>query len=129
MISEKQAALLAQPNTAVIGVNRAKGAPQLTVVWYAWDGKDFYFTTMKDRAKYMNIKRNPAISLLVDDSATHTSVTAYGQAEIIGHPIAELTRPIIEKYVPEAQREEALQGVANDPNRVLIVLHPEKIIP
>ena len=129
MISEQQTALLAQPNTAVIGVNRANGAPQLTVVWYAWDGKDFFFTTLKDRAKYKNIKRNPAISLIVDDSANHISVTAYGQAEIIEHNIAELTRPIIEKYVLEAQREEALQGIANDPNRVLIVLHPEKIIP
>ncbi len=129
MISEKQAALLAQPNTAVIGVNRAHGAPQLTVVWYTWDGKDFYFTTTKDRAKYVNIKRNPVISLLVDDSATHTSVTAYGQAEIVEQHIAELARPIIEKYVPEAQREETLNSIANDPNRVIVVLHPEKIIP
>lgn len=128
MISEQQTALLTQPNTAIIGVNRATGAPQLTVVWYVWDGKDFIFTTTKDRAKYRNIKRNPAISLLVEDSATHTSVTAYGQAEIIEHPTGELTRPIVEKYIPEAQREEALQGILNDPTRVLIVLHPEKII-
>lgn len=129
MISEQQAALLAQPNTAVIGVNRANSAPQLTVVWYAWDGKDFFFSTLKDRAKYKNIKRNPAISLIVDDSVNHVSITAYGQAEIIEHDLAELVRPIIEKYVPEAQREEALKGIANDPNRVLVVLHPEKIIP
>src|SRR5579859_2046693 len=80
MITEQQAALLAQPNTAIIGVNRSNGAPQLTVVWYAWDGKDFFFSTLKDRAKYKNIKRNPAISLIVDDSINHISVTAYGQA-------------------------------------------------
>ena len=129
MITEQQAALLAQPNTAIIGVNRSNGAPQLTVVWYAWDGKDFFFSTLKDRAKYKNIKRNPAISLIVDDSINHISVTAYGQAEIIEHNIAELTRPIIEKYVPEAQREKALQDIVNDPKRVLVVLHPEKIIP
>src|SRR5258708_8495502 len=118
MVSEKQAALLAQPNTAVIGVSRAKGAPQLTVVWYVWDGKDFYFSTSKERAKYVNIKRNPAISLIVDGSATHTSVTAYGQAEIIEQNVSALTLPIIEKYVPEVQREEMLKGIANDPNRV-----------
>ena len=44
MITEEQAALLAQPNTAIIGVNRAKGGPQLTVVWYVWNGKDFSFS-------------------------------------------------------------------------------------
>lgn len=129
MISEQQAALLAQPNTAVIGVNRANGAPQLTIVWYAWDGKDFYFSTLKDRAKYKNIKRNSAISLMVDDAINHVSVTVYGKAEIIEHNSVELTRLIIEKYMPEAQREEALKGIVNDPNRVLIVLHPEKFIP
>ena len=128
MISEQQTALLAQPNTAVIGVNRAAGGPQLTVVWYAWDGKDFFFSTSKETAEYKNIKRNPAISLIVEDPATHTSVKAYGQAEIIEHTVAELTRPIIDKYMPEAMREEALKGIANDPNRVIVVLHPEKII-
>ncbi|QBD75141.1 TIGR03618 family F420-dependent PPOX class oxidoreductase [Ktedonosporobacter rubrisoli] len=128
MISEQQAALLAQPKTAIIGVNRASGAPQLTAVWYIWDGKDFIFSTTKDRAKYANIKRNPAVSLLVEDSATLTSVVAYGQAEIIEHNIAELTRPIIEKYVPEARREEILTSVTNDSLRVIVVLHPEKII-
>ena len=128
MISEQQAALLAQPKTAVIGVNRAKGAPQLTVVWYVWDGKDFSFSTSKDRAKYVNMKRNPAISLLVEDSATFTSVVAYGRAEIIEHNVAALTHPIIEKYVPEARREERLKSIANDPHRVTVVLHPEKIL-
>jgi len=128
MVSEQQAALLAQPKTAVIGVNRAKGAPQLTAVWFFWDGKDFYFSTMKDRAKYVNIKRNPSIALLVEDAATFTSVAAYGQAEIVEQNVVELTRPIIEKYVPEAKLEETLKGIANDPNRVVVVLHPEKIV-
>ena len=128
MITEKQAALLAQPNTAVIGVNRAKGAPQLTAVWYVWDGNDFIFSTTKDRAKYVNIKRNPAISLIVDDTSTHTSVVAYGQAEIIEHDFAALARPLMEKYVPEARREEALKEMIDDPKRVIVVLHPEKIL-
>lgn len=128
MISEKQATLLAQPKTAILGVNRAQGAPQLTVVWFFWDGKDFYLSTSRDRAKYKNIKRNPAISLVVEDAATFTSVTAYGQAEIIEHDIAALTRPIIEKYVPEARREQSLADIVNDPKRVIVILHPEKIL-
>ncbi len=128
MVSEQQAALLAQPKPAVIGVNRAKGAPQLTAVWFFWDGKDFYFSTMKDRAKYMNIKRNPALSLLVEDAANFASVVVYGQAEIVEQNVAALTRPIIEKYVPEAQRDEMLKSIATDPNRAIVVLHPEKII-
>ena len=128
MITEQQAALLAQPNTAVLGINRAKGAPQLSVVWYVWDGSDFIFYTKKDRAKYKNIKRNPAISLMVDDTPTHTSVVAYGQAEIIERDFATLARLLMEKYLPEARREEALKELLDDPKSVMVVLHPEKIL-
>ena len=129
MITEQQAALLAQPNTAVLGINRARGAPQLSVVWYVWDGSDFIFYTKKDRAKYGNIKRNPAISLLVDDTPTHTSVVAYGQAEIVEHDFAALARLLMEKYLPEARREQALKELLDDPKSVMVVLHPEKILP
>jgi hypothetical protein len=34
----------------------------------------------------------------------------------------------IEKYVPESMREKSLTDVVNDPERVIVVLHPEKII-
>jgi PPOX class probable F420-dependent enzyme len=128
MITEQQAALLAQPNTAVLGINRAKGAPQLSVVWYVWDGNDFILYTKKDRAKYANIKRNPAISLIVDDTPTHTSVVAYGQAEIIERDFAALARLLMEKYLPAARREEALKELLADPKSVMVVLHPEKIL-
>lgn len=128
MITEQQAALLAQPNTAVLGINRAKGAPQLSVVWYVWDGSDFIFYTRKDRAKYKNIKRNPAISLMVDDTPTHTSVVAYGQAEIVEHDFTALAGLLMEKYYPEARRDEALKELLDDPMSVMVVLHPEKIL-
>jgi PPOX class probable F420-dependent enzyme len=127
MLSERQTALLAQPHTAVIGVNRAKGGPQLTVVWFAYDGKDFYFSTTKDRAKYRNINRDPAISLLVEGDM-FTTVVVYGQAEIIEHDFERLARLIIERYVPIDQREQMIQNTVNDPDRVIVVLHPEKIV-
>ena len=128
MTSEEMHTILAKPNNAIIGVNRDKGGPQLTPVWYAWDGKAFYFTTTKDRAKYLNLKRDPAISLVVDDLDMHKYVVAYGKAEIIEHDFAELLRPIMEKYVPAERVEQSVTGVTNDPSRVLVVLHPEKVI-
>jgi hypothetical protein len=50
---------LAKPNHAIIGLNRAAGAPQLTVVWYRWDGTSFFFRTTKESAKHYNLKREP----------------------------------------------------------------------
>src|SRR5437763_10059886 len=128
MTSEEMQTILSKPNNAIVGVNRADGGPQLTPVWFGWDGTSFIFSTTKDRVKYLNIKRNPSISLIVDDLEAHKYITAYGRAEIIEDNVGELARPIIEKYVPTDRLEQSVKMVGNDPTRVLVVLHPEKIV-
>ena len=128
MISEEMQTLLSKSNNAIVGVNRTVGGPQLTPVWYAWDGTSFLFSTTKDRAKYLNLKRDPSISLIVDDLETHNYVVAYGRAEIIEQNVGELTRPIIAKYASADKFEQMLKMIENDPGRVLVVLHPEKIL-
>jgi len=128
MISQEIQTLLSKSNNAIVGVNRADGGPQLTPVWYAWDGASFIFSTTTKRAKYFNLKRNPSISLIVEDVASHKYVVAYGRAEIIEHNVGELTRPILEKYVPSDQLEQSVKMIGNDPTRVLVVLHPEKMV-
>jgi PPOX class probable F420-dependent enzyme len=121
-------ALLSQANNAIVGVNRADGGPQLTPVWYAWDGNAFYFTTTKTRAKYMNLQRDPSITLIVDDFASHNYVTAYGRAEIIERDFTALLRPVIAKYVAADKVEQRVKQVTDDPSRVLIVVRPQKML-
>jgi len=128
MISEEMQTLLSKSNNAIVGANRTVGGPQLTPVWYAWDGTSFLFSTTKDRAKYLNLKRDPSISLIVDDLETHNYVVAYGRAEIIEQNVGELTRPIIAKYASADKFEQMIKMIENDPGRVLVVLHPEKIL-
>jgi PPOX class probable F420-dependent enzyme len=128
MTSEEMQILLSKSNNAIVGVNRTVGGPQLTPVWYTWDGTSFLFSTTKDRAKYLNLKRDPSISLIVDDLETHTYVVAYGRAEIIEHNVGELTRPIIAKYASADKFERMIKMIENDPGRVLVALHPEKIL-
>jgi PPOX class probable F420-dependent enzyme len=121
--------VLSQGNNAIVGVNRSGGrAPQLTVIWYAWDGTTFYFSTTKDRAKYLNIKRNASISLVVDDPESHKYIVAYGQAEILEQQTGEKTRLILQKYVPADQLERRVQAIEADSSRVIIALRPEKIL-
>ena len=128
MTSEEMQTLLSNANNAIVGVNRAEGGPQLTPVWYAWDGTSFYFTTTTVRVKYLNIKRDPSISLIVDDFGMHKYVVAYGRAEIIEHNFGDLLPPIIKKYVPAEQVERMVKMTTDDPTRVLVVLRPEKIV-
>src|SRR5689334_837371 len=86
MIPQELQDLLAQRNNAIVAVNRRSGGPHVTPVWYVWDGEDFYFSITTDRAKYSNIKRDPSISLIVDEGPGY--VAAYGEAEFLdlSHP-------------------------------------------
>jgi PPOX class probable F420-dependent enzyme len=128
MTSEEMQKLLSKANNATVATNRAEGGPQLTPVWYAWDGRSFFFTTTKDRVKYANIRRDPSISLIVDDLEAHKYVVAYGRAEIIEHDYVELLRPVIQKYAPAHRVEQMVKATTDDPSRVLVVLRPDKIV-
>src|SRR5258708_16880761 len=124
MTPEKITALLSKTNTAILGVNRVHGGPQLTPVWYFWDGETFRFSTTTDRAKYANLKRNPAMTLMVEDSEGY--VAAFGEAEIIEAGFAEPARPIIEKYM--AERVDAGMKIVTQPNPALGRPHPGELL-
>jgi PPOX class probable F420-dependent enzyme len=129
MTSDEINALLAKPLEAVLAVSRPSGGPQLTVMWFYWDGEAFYFSTTRDRSKYPNIKRNPAVSLLVNDETAHHYVVAYGRAELIEDDydlIARLTDPIIAKYAPDAPPRTP-EGERAD-HRLIIVLRPDTLV-
>jgi PPOX class probable F420-dependent enzyme len=115
--------LLAGTNHAVVGVNRATGPPQLTVVWFLWDGETFRFSTTRSRAKYLNLKRDPSISLLIDDFEKKFYVVAYGRARLIEEGHDALARPLLEKYLPERTTDPQWM-----PDRVIVELCPDRLI-
>jgi PPOX class probable F420-dependent enzyme len=115
--------LLAGTNHAVVGVNRATGPPQLTVVWFLWDGETFRFSTTRSRAKYLNLKRDPSISLLIDDFEKKFYVVAYGRARLIEEGHDTLARPLLEKYLPERTTDPQWM-----PDRVIVELRPDRLI-
>jgi PPOX class probable F420-dependent enzyme len=128
MQPEEREALLAKPLDAILAIPRPAAGPQLTPLWFYWDGQAFYFSTTRSRAKYPNLKRNSEVSVIVDDLAAHHYLTAYGRAEIVEgdrQRIVELTRPIMTKYMPD-KAERAVENLEAD--RVIIVLRPARIV-
>jgi PPOX class probable F420-dependent enzyme len=131
MNKEELQAFLARPNDAVIAANRPGKGAQLTPVWFLWDGESFIFSTQKATAKYLNIKRDPNISVIVNEE--HQGyVAAHGQAQILesGNVSPEQMGKMLEKYVPAEQREQFLAAVqsAQTSERIIIKLRPEKIV-
>ncbi|MEO6828159.1 MAG: PPOX class F420-dependent oxidoreductase [Microbacteriaceae bacterium] len=59
--------LLEQPNFAVLGTVRPDDTVQVNPMWFEYDGSQIKFTHTTKRAKFRNLKHNPAMSMLVVD--------------------------------------------------------------
>jgi PPOX class probable F420-dependent enzyme len=67
--AEARAFLLARPRTAKLATVRADGRPHVAPVWFDLDGDDLRFTTWHASVKAVNLRRDPRVSLCVDDEA------------------------------------------------------------
>src|SRR5215510_13138717 len=118
---------LSERRNAVIATLNTKGDPQLTPVIFYWDGTTFYLTVTRETVKYKNIKRDPRVSVVVDDVLDHHSVIAKGKAAIQEQDIWDMTRKIVYKYYGQEEGDPYLEQLKKQ-NRVLIVLKPQKTL-
>ena len=123
---EQMENFLSERRNAVIGTLNAKGDPQLTPVIFYWDGTTFYFTITKETVKYKNLKRDPRVSVVIDDVLDHHSVIAKGKATIQEQNIWDMTRKIVYKYYGQEEGDPYLEQFKKQ-NRVLIVFKPKKM--
>ena len=127
MFSDKVRDLLDQRNNAIVAINRPAGGPQISPVWFLWDGDAFYFRIAKNTAKYRNLQQDTAISLMIMDSAGFRYLAAYGQAQILQTNPADVAIQIVERYyAPHLAPHRMPQGP--EPDVVTVKLRPEKIV-
>jgi len=59
--------LLSKKAFASLATLNADGSPQVTPVWFDWDGAHIRVNTAKGRVKDKNLRRNPAVALAIMD--------------------------------------------------------------
>ena len=117
---------LAEKRNATMATIRQNGTSQLTPVWFYWDGKRFYVSITRERVKYKNLKRDPRLSLCIDDVMGHAYVVAEGTAQIQEEDIWDNTRRIVLKYRGEADAHTFLERLKTQA-RVVVILKPERM--
>lgn len=63
------ALLMERPRTAKLATVRADGRPHIAPIWFDRDGEDLLFNTGATSVKAANMRRDPRVSLCVDDDA------------------------------------------------------------
>ncbi|GAA2439528.1 PPOX class F420-dependent oxidoreductase [Actinomadura vinacea] len=78
--------------TGKIAVVRADGSPHVTPIWFVLDGDDLLFTTHESGLKGKAVRRDPRVSIAVDDQTPpYSFVTITGEAGV-SEDMAELRR-------------------------------------
>ncbi len=127
LAKEEIASFLAERRNAVLGTIRKDGSPQLNPMWFHWTGEVFYISTTRARFKYDSIRRDPRVTLCIDDATGFKTVIVEGRADVIEDDIWGPTRTIVEKYVEAGHVEARMARMRTEP-RVLLVIRPEKWI-
>ena len=71
------------PHTGKLATTRPDGAPHVAPIWFAVDDRSIVFTTGSETVKGRDIRRDPRISLCVDDERPPFAfVVVHGEAEV-----------------------------------------------
>jgi PPOX class probable F420-dependent enzyme len=112
-------------NAIVIGIRR-DGTPQATPNWFTWDGQHFFVSTTRKRAKYPIFKRDPRVTLLIDDAEARRYVAVSGTVEVREdlEPMLPIFRATRAKHgIPAPADAEFLASLQAD-ERVLLMITP-----
>lgn len=94
--------LLQGPRTGKLASVRADGRPHLAPIWFDLDGEDLIFTTWHTTVKAANLRRDPRVSICVDDDTPpYAFIILKGTAEVEEHAenLLYWTTRIAERYM------------------------------
>jgi PPOX class probable F420-dependent enzyme len=122
--------LLQGTKTGKLATVREDGRPHVVPIWYGLDGDNLVFTTGESSIKAKNMKRDPRVSISIDDQTPpYSFVTIEGTISFSKDPEEMLywaTR-IGGRYMGEDQAEAFGKRNASE-GEVLVTVKPVKII-
>lgn len=115
--------------TGVLATQRFRGAPQMTLIAYHFDGETFAISTRAPTQKAKNITKRPEVSLAVIDGQRQLIV--YGTAEVVRDEaeVLRLHQERIRKIALRQESDEELAERLKREERVVLILRPEKYFP
>ena len=92
--------LLSSKAVAMVGTIGRSGEPQVTPLWFLWDGERVRISLVYGRQKLRNLRRDPRISLVVVDPARPTYyVELRGRIDdLVPDPELALEQAVARKY-------------------------------
>lgn len=117
--------LLQKPAFASLATLNSDGSPQVTPVWFDFDGKHIIVNTARGRVKDRNLKREPRVALSIVDPAN-----PYRYLGIQGR-VSEMTEngadASIDKLAKKYLGKDKYPWKGPNEVRVMVKITPEKV--
>ena len=135
MTDEERAEFLGGRRTMQVATHGADGTIHLVAMWYGFDGELPAFETFARSQKVLNLRRNPNLTVLVEDGDTYETlrgVQIVGRAELIEEGdsrVIDIAESVVTRYIDTSSPEEAravAEAMAN--KRAGVIIHADKIV-
>lgn len=128
--SSELESFLCQPLIARLGTFNENGTIHLAPIYFKYEDGTFILGTQEASRRVRNIKRNPHVTLLIDNTVgTYQGAIVYGIATLEYDQIIEKRTLIFEKISgnPVGAREKA-EGLCQKWDAVVIRIKPDQIV-
>lgn len=126
-MTPEQDTFLREHDLCVLGTGRRDGSPQLSTVYYHYDGTDIVISATRDRAKWINAMRQPQVALVVNDGRKQLIV--YGTASGVPDDPErlQLTRRVREGRGVEVPDDATLAAELTEAKRAMLRITPDRV--
>jgi PPOX class probable F420-dependent enzyme len=125
-IPEKYQRLLSRDIKAIayLALVKSDGTPQVTPVWFDFDGEHFIFNTARGRVKDKILRRHPAVAFAICDPAN-----PYVYVQISGRVVVESEEGAAENIADLAEKYTGKHSYPLQPGetRVIYRVLPERV--
>lgn len=128
IIPESHLDILQSTALAYMATIGPKGEPQVSAIWFTWDGTHLLFALNKKRQKYRNLVREPRVAIAIADPAN-----PYRALEIRGTVVRieedsnyRFINTASQKYLNRDSTPEELGSAAE---RAVIIVKAERVFP
>ena len=123
--------LLQATTVAHVATIGPQGEPQVSPVWFVWDGTALRFSMNKIRQKHRNLIREPRIALsIVDPTNMYRAIEIRGKVRIENDANSHFVNSVVtKKYLGlEYDDEHPNPNLEPGEERIIIVVEPERAL-
>lgn len=123
-VPESHIDILEKAGFAHISTIGPKGEPQVSPIWYDWDGTHVLISHTKERQKFKNLQRDERVAIsITDPDNPYRYIEVRGLVEIEDDPEKTLIHKLAKKYM---DKDRYPYDTEKD-NRVIFKITPTRV--